>query len=356
MSDDVQFRHREQSSEMGRPARSEFRPVRFIMISLILLTAGAAGLHFKSYANPGTEPPAFSSNPPQYINVYVSTPVISVTVNVTLGQGWLNPNYGRYDSPVNLRPQGFTKFHEKVDITVKPAGPGAPVTMITSNIKPLTEGNSGPVLPLKSGPGRPTDISKAQRFAMPVSLSRYGPGNTWYGSVFFDSILVIFERNGSVFGHLPSVGAYDVLYPPTGCLEAGYDRRTGQLKDVTSDFFGPPLPATERTVGLGCPNNISSTEVIQHIVPALRNYLVDYTNPAVDSGNDADYVWHSAGIDGLEPAFKEASPEALDSQNQAAFYSGIAFGVAGSAFIAFIQEFPRSRKRKSSKDGTPSPA
>jgi hypothetical protein len=354
MRNDGQFRQPEHASGMACQTHSKFRSLRFMAIALISLAATAVGLYFKSHANPGTEPSSFSSTPPQYINVYVSIPVTSVTVNVTLGQGEFNPNYGRFDSLVNLPTQGSMQLGEKVDITIKPAQSGTPVAIITSNIKPVAFPVSEPVLPLKSRSNRPTEIAQAERFAMPVSLFQ-SSSNTWDGSVLFGSIPVIFVRNGSVFGHLPSVGAYDVLYPPTTCLEAGYDRRTGQLKDVTSDFFGPSLPVTEQIQGLGCPNNISSTETIQHIVPALKNDLVDYANPAVDSGNDADYVWRSTGIDGLEPAFKETSPEAVDSQNQAAFYSGIAFGVAGSAFIALIQEFPGSRKRKSKNDA-PSPA
>jgi hypothetical protein len=44
----------------------------------------------------------------------------------------------------------------------------------------------------------------------------------------------------------------------------------------------------------------------------------------------------------LEPIFKTTDPAALDSQNEASFRSGIAFGVAVAAAIAVIQEL---RKR-----------
>jgi hypothetical protein len=364
MRDDGQSRRPERAAESGQSERSPHWPIRLAAIIFIALIATGFGLHFKSHASPGTPPADFNSYSPQYINVYESVLVDSITMTVTLGQGFLNPNYGRYDTLVGLRPRDFTYFHERVDINLTADQPSASVTMmITSNIKPITDKsepgvgtlNLGPVLLFK---GTRSDgaiaIAHAERFAMQVSLS--GSGRYWSGSVFFDSVPVIFEENGSVFGHLPSVGAYDVLYPPTDCLYVGYDRKTGQAKDVGSPFFSPPLPAAERIQGFGCPNNISSTEVIQNIVPTLKNDVIDYANPAVDTGSNSDYTWHSAGCCGMEPAFKETSPESVDSQNQASFYAGISFGVAGSAAIALVQEIPAARKRKPSATGAPGSA
>lgn len=149
---------------------------------------------------------------------------------------------------------------------------------------------------------------------------------------------------------LPSVGAYSYLYLPVPILVGGYDPRTGQLKNV---FPGGStgIPAGERTEDFYPPNQPSYTEVIQHIVPALSNRQTAYMNPSADSANDADYAWHSNTIDGLEPTFEAIDLNAADSHTQAAFYAGIAFGVAGSAVIALIQEIPAERKRKSSTSG-----
>ncbi|HKA55881.1 MAG TPA: hypothetical protein VKJ47_19690, partial [Candidatus Binatia bacterium] len=168
-----------------------------------------------------------------------------------------------------------------------------------------------------------------------------GQGNTWYGSVFFTSVPIIFQDNGSTFGHLPSVAAYSYLFPPTPVLEGGYDARTGQLKNV---FLGGSsrVPSRERKVDF-YPSNFqaSYTEAIQQIVPALNDRQTAYMNPSTDSANDADYVWHSNSVDGMEPTFKAIDPNAADAQSQAAFYSGIAFGVAGAALIALVQEISR---------------
>jgi hypothetical protein len=70
----------------------------------------------------------------------------------------------------------------------------------------------------------------------------------------------------------------------------------------------------------------------------LRDEQVVYSIPSADVNGDIDYEWHSVG----EPTFKATDPDAIDSQNQAAFISGIAFGVAASAALAFVGELPKT--------------
>lgn len=330
-------------------ARSTYRPLRLIVIILVLFVAAAVGFHFKSRSNPGTVPSSFNDQSPQDINVYTTSGYIKVTVAVILGQGWLNPNYDRY-GPVELRAQGTTDFHEEVEFTATYTGSVAPeAILITSSIRPLTGVNSpeGAVsvfqLKNKTGP-----LAQADRFAAWFPLPR-DQGNTWSGSVFFNSVPIIFQNNGSTFGHLPLVGAYSYLYPPISVLQGGYDASTGRLENVAL-ATDSSNSAGENTEYFGPPNTQASySEVIQHIVPALNHKQIAYMNPSTDSANDADYIWaSSSSIDGLEPTFKAIDLDATDTQSQAAFYSGIAFGVAGAAVIALIQEIPEKRKRRSS--------
>jgi hypothetical protein len=325
------------------------------MIVLILLAASSVGFYFKSRANPGTEPPDFRRWPPQYINVYLTNPLnssIPITVTVILGRGWLNPNYGTY-GPAELREPGFSGFHEEVDVRVTSTGSVAPgAIIITSSIRPTGVGapGAGPtasalsVAQLKSAKG---PLAKPDRFAVSVPLSS-DSGDTWSGAVFFDSVPIVFQDNGSTFGHLPSAGAYSYLYPPTSVLEGGYDRRTGKLKNISIGLgISSAIPSGERAEYYGPSNHASFTERVENIVPALSNRQVAYMNPPSDSDNNTDYVWHSTGFDGLEPVFKAADLNAADSQNQDAFYAGLAFGVAGAALIALVQEIPKERERKS---------
>jgi hypothetical protein len=343
----------------AEPRRSIFRYLRPILILGILLLAVIVGCDAKSHANPGAEPSSFrKQQPPQYINVYETNPQIPITVTITLGQGFLSPNYLRYEGPTELRMRGFTGFSEEVNVTAKPTGSVTQEDiMITSSTRPLTgrvaaiAGSAPPIVfRLGKAPRGLTSIVHAERFAIPLL-------NTLGGSVFFDSVPIIFQDNGSTFGHLPSVGTYSSpLHPPTSCLEAGFDRRTGQLKNVVPFFFSVPIPAGERTESFGCPFHSSYTEIIQNIVPALKNEQIDYMNPLVNSTSGVDYIWHSDSTFGLDPIFKATDPNAVDSQNQAAFISGIAFGVAGAAAIAVVQELPKERRRKSPPKDADSPS
>jgi hypothetical protein len=338
--------------------RPTYRVFRLIIIVLILLVAVSIGFHFRSRANPGEEPSSFSGQPPQYINVYVSNPDIRIKVAVALGQGFYNVDYDRY-GPVDLHAQGFTDFLENVSFTATYTGAGGPgAIIITSSIRPLAGG-----IDSISDPGSPAAVvrladtagtlAQVNRFAAFFPLST-DQKNNWYGTVSFGSVPIIFQDNGSVFGHLPSVAAYSYLYPPSAVLEGEFDAGTSQLEGVT---LAGPSPARERAEDFYAPNSQASyTEVVQHIVPALDNTQTAYMNPPADSTSDADYMWQSNGIDGLEPVFKMIDLNAADSQNQAAFYSGIAFGLAGSTVIALVQEIPsEGRKRKSSTSGTREP-
>jgi hypothetical protein len=359
---DVGHSEKPEPTPQAQPVRSTYRLFRLTIIVLILLAAASTGFHFKSRANPGEEPSSFSGQPPQYINVYVTNPGIRINVTVTLGQGFFNPNYDRY-GPVDLHAQGFTDFLENVAFTATYTGSGGPGSVIiTSSIRPLA-GARDPIAQLGSPASvvRLTDavgtLAQADRFAAFFPLST-GQGNSWSGTVSFDSVPIIFQDNGSVFGHLPSVAAYSYLYPPSAVLEGGYDAGTGQLKNVFLAGPSSRVPVGERAEDFYAPNHQASyTEVVQQVVPALSNAQTAYMNPSVDSASDADYVWQSNGIDGLEPVFKMIDLSAADSQNQAAFYSGIAFGLAGAAVIALVQEIPsEGRKRKSSTSGARNPA
>jgi hypothetical protein len=361
MGNDGQSAKREQAPETAQRVRS-FKLLRLVVIAVILFAGVGIGLYFKLQANPGTEPSGFRNQPPQYINVYVTDPEhIKLTATVTLGQGWLNPDYERY-GPVEFHTQGRTDFHEMVSFTATTTGSVAPGTIIiTSSIRPLTgagavnagaesPANGVSVFQLKGAGGWLT----ANRFAVPFPLSP-GQGNTWSGSVFFD-VPVILQDKGAVFGHLPSVGVYSTLYPPSALLEGVYEARTGQLRNVAiPDSYA--IPAGERTVDFYPPNNDASyTEVIQHIAPALSNMQISDMSPAPDSAGDADYTWHSNSIDGLEPTFQAVDLNAADSQTQAAFYSGIAFGLAGAAVIALVQEIRGKREDESLTSRGPSSA
>jgi hypothetical protein len=327
----------------GQPRKRErarsFKLVRLIVIVVILLVAAGLGFYFKSQANSGREPSSFGNQPPQYINVFETNSKVPVAVTVMLEQG-------TYLSPIKLQSEGYTDFTEVVNVTASPARSVSPgIIMVTSSIAPqLDPGRK--LTPVENRLG-------AERFVVQVPLSQ-DPSGTWSGVVNFGSIPMIFENNGSTFGHLPSVGAYE--YPEGGVpsLFAEYEGTTGQLRKVIN---GPVDPDSHVTISgdhgelFYGPDSISYTETLHNIAPVLASQQIVYTTPAVDISGNYDYVWHSGA--GLEPVFKETNPDAVDSQTQAAFYSGIAFGVAGAALIALIQEIRGKREDESSTSSVP---
>jgi hypothetical protein len=125
---------------------------------------------------------------------------------------------------------------------------------------------------------------------------------------------------------------------------------TGQLRNCSR--LDPPSTPQRTPAGYSrkyfwIPQNTTSyTESLNNIVPALGDSPIDYAIPSVNSASASNYAWSSSGslnggTQNLEPIFRATNPDALNSQNQAAFYSGIAFGVAGAAAIAIIPELPK---------------
>jgi hypothetical protein len=372
------------------PASADKRPRftskhwRLIVLLAILLIAVRSGFYFKSHANPGTEPSKFGTQPSQFLDIYDTNTNDHVSVSVFLYQG--GSLSGVFADVPKLQRQGFTYFTEDASITVTPARSHRPGTvMMTSSTQPANSpaeslAGSGPAFPLKSyGPSEKsrrfaTTIIHAQPFVIPVHL--YRTGDSWFGDVFFNSIPIIFRDNGTTYGNLPSVGALGSAFAAVGSrLEAEY--RQYQLEKVflridagaglgLKPLKGPSIPPGFHAKQFGIPvDTISYTEVLDNLAPLFRNEQVDYMDPNVINGGAINYAWRGKG--GLEPVFKITDLNVADSQSQAAFTSGIAFGVAGAAAIALVQELPKElagpsrwprlkRRRKSSpQNGKPSP-
>jgi hypothetical protein len=144
--------------------------------------------------------------------------------------------------------------------------------------------------------------------------------------------------NGSIYGYLPSVSSIQFF----GVL-AKVAPRTGELADVhlhdgCAGATGPVHPSNERC--FSSPWFNSASEHLANVAAELNSAQVDYISPSTTASNSG-YTWRSARCCNLEPVFKLTDATAADSQSKAAFTSGIAFGVAGAAFIAVLQELPK---------------
>jgi hypothetical protein len=334
---------------------------RLIAFLVILLAAALIGWHYKSLANPGTEPARFKTQAPQYLHLYFNGFATKASFQI-----FLNANH-------TLNQQGYTDFNELVAVTatLRPPVPSPTTVIITSSIRPSSHYGIAP-----NYYGIATNYyvktrSASERFAIVARLFRIRPRNsrgpvtysTYYQ--YFSSIPAMFASNGSIYGHLPSATVSRVSNGNQGTTLAEFAPGTGKIVatrlNLPQAIICQSNGRVARGAGIthpanwGCfypPINVSVTDRLQNMAPELNSDQIGYINPSTTT-NNFDYVWRSTG--NLEPVFKLTDPTAADSQSKAAFTSGIAFGVAGAALIAIFQELPkefswprRKRRRESS--------
>jgi hypothetical protein len=110
---------------------------RLLVFLVILLVAVITGFHYKSLADPGTEPTHFRTQPPQYLHIYVNGYVVKSTIAVHLLTHQLNT-------------RGYTNLGEFVDVLVTYPRPVSQRTIIlTSSNVPV-----GPPSRISSQPGQ----------------------------------------------------------------------------------------------------------------------------------------------------------------------------------------------------------
>jgi hypothetical protein len=173
----------------------------------------------------------------------------------------------------------------------------------------------------------------------------------------FQTSKVIEGTNASSYGHLPSVNAlgYAIQYQTLNpyILILGENNASGHLAHIIVGPYNdnPPPREVNGNSGIFYPARSSVTEVLTGVATILKTEQVDYISPSGNMVGD-NYRWQGSGD--LEPIFKVTNQDAVQTESNNAFLAGIAFGVAGGAAIAVIQEVPK-RKRKSDPrpDATP---
>jgi hypothetical protein len=130
------------------------------------------------------------------------------------------------------------------------------------------------------------------------------------------------------------------LLPPPGFKGGGVEvDLSSTLKGVASMAFYSP--------------KITTTEDIHRLREDLRRVQIDSVTPAGIIQQNG-YTWQSSGP--LAPSLSTIDPNAVARESTWDFRSGIAFGIAVGAALAFIQELPdtvhpirRWRKNKSAR-------
>jgi hypothetical protein len=331
---------------------------RLIVFLVILLAAALVGFYYKSLASPGTEPARFRSQAPQKLRLYFRAGNM-VSDNVAIE---LHANR-------TLNMQGYTHFDETVTVDVTYSHPASQKTIIMAS-----DSRPAETVTLINGVVqmvRPNFIETrlpGERFMVAVPLSPARPPGrhgqkTYIAEQNFQSIPVVFDSNGSIYGHLPSVSIENNLFGALSNMSVLFAPKTGELQRARANVchtLGGSFPGWkcffEQTAF--SPAKYVASEYLDNVGAELNNEQVAYMNPST-TANNFNYVWRSITCCNLEPVFKLTDPTAADSQSKAAFTSGIAFGVAGAALIAVFQELPKKlswRRRKRAGKSTPQDA
>jgi hypothetical protein len=344
---------------------------RLIMFLVILILAAATGFHYKSLATPGAEPARFRSQPSQFLIVYFPDASDAVKATVAI---FLAPWNAPHPNPqFLLKSQGYTYFGDAVHVTVTYAHPVSQRQIImASATRPVYQ-----VLLGSLSHGLKTNFVRGKEipFMAAVPLIPNGPPNshgqeTYTANQTFQAIPAVFESNGSVYGHLPFVIFFQDYRGHGSTVHAEFAARTGKLlrADIDNGQLPQCRPNGSPEHGNGIPHpadcerftvlkrlpgySYYATEYLRNAALTLNTDQIDYMNPSATAG-PSDYAWRSDACCDLEPIFKLSDPTATDSQNQAAFTSGIAFGVAGAALLAALaelpKEFPWPRRKRLSK-------
>jgi hypothetical protein len=189
------------------------------------------------------------------------------------------------------------------------------------------------------------------------------------------------QTNAYLYGHLPAVGAIDrqvanpVGIPDPDVLAESYRNAPLRIRDIvlspqeqSNSSTEPAIlnPKSYRTPygGTGelfwTPAKLSITEDQSGVAATIASQQINYMTPTGQASEQSynGYAWQGSTY--LDPVFQTTKDDALQSASNYAFLSGILFGVAGAAAIAFVQEVPepfplqvwwsrRKRKREASR-------
>jgi hypothetical protein len=162
--------------------------------------------------------------------------------------------------------------------------------------------------------------------------------------IFFRSSKVVEATNASSYGHLPSVDALNVAlaYQDSYPYVLGELNASGNVSHIVVDPSGL-YPANSKDNEVFYPAQVSAAEILTGAAPMFKTEQVDYINPSGNiTGNN--YVWQDSNTE-LEPIFEVTDQNRVQAESDDAFLAGIAFGVAGGAAIAVLQEVHRRRRK-----------
>ena len=120
----------------------------------------------------------------------------------------------------------------------------------------------------------------------------------------------------------------------------------------TANYIGA-APATSARELYYDPQNLMTTESIDGLRTDLENSVVNSDLPGNGTLEGDAFVWQGTGW--LEGYLSATELSASQTQANRDFYSGLAFGLAAAAGVAFLQEPALPWRRRDKRTGDPKP-
>jgi hypothetical protein len=326
---------------------------RALAFLLIVFIVAHYAFHYKGLSDPGSESKQLASHAPQEVDFFVSNSNVSVGVSV-----FITPY--TQTGPFPGTPESPSAFLED-QVTVTGYAPSyiknATILMLTNRLIP---GSAG----LSEFPLETLSSSKAARYSSSAQSAIDGdfafsfPGRLGVPVTVGEFPLTDLQQtNAYLYGHLPAIGTVDesminLSTPPRIVLAERYNNPSDRIRDVVLDPNTDPLYAQNITDlksyrtpygGPGelfyTPANLSITETQSNLALTIAHQQLNYMTPGGQISG-SNYTWH--GSTSLEPVFQATNGDALKNESDSAFLSGVLFGVAGAAVIAFVQEVPKT--------------
>lgn len=360
----------------GRRVRKIIRTLlkgwRALVFLLIVLVVGSYAFYYKTLSDPGSESKQLANYAPQEIDFFVSNPNVSIDVDAEI-----EPASSDFVYDTVIVSAHAPSYVKSVTILVL-SNSSSPTTFTLRGLNEPIAFFHPEAVPSSLATRPQEQQSIDGYFALITSIH---PGTDLTLPPFL--ITTDLEQTGAyLYGHLPAVGPIDQWantapqsvpgFPHfPAVLAESYKNSAHRVRDIllnpvltvfSFDSSAISNPKSYRTPYGGpgklfwTPAKLSIAETQSNLAATIVNEQINYMTPTGQASGPS-YTWQGSTY--LEPVFQVTNGDALQSESNYAFLSGVLFGIAGAATIAFTQEIPetfsrpvwwsrRKRKRKSS--------
>ena len=331
-------KQQESRSQTGKILGTLLKGWRALTFLLITLIVGHYAFHYKGLSDPGSDSKQLANHATQEIDFFVSDPNISV--NVTTKIQSFQSNFDNESMIMSVQVPPYVK---------KPT-----IIILTNSRSLIADPVFGYSSRLEAIPSRLAFSPREQQIidGYYAIITHLSPDEHLTLPFFAGNDLE--QTNAYLYGHLPAVGTIDQWVKsvsPWGLLPASFRPRevlaesytkSPRIRDIVLVPKSPVTPYGGPGESFWSPAKLSITETQTNLAATIANQQVNYMTPT-GQASGPNYTWQGSTY--LEPVFQLTNGDALKSESDSAFLSGVLFGIAGAAAIAFVQEIPETFNR-----------